>query len=64
MSDGEHAVTNRIESLHVKGFRSLADVQLDDIPNPMVLLGANGAGKSNVLRFFQLLRALADRRLG
>ena len=64
MSDGEHAVENRIESLHVKGFRSLADVQLDDIPNPMVLLGANGAGKSNVLRFFQLLQALADRRLG
>ena len=64
MSDGDHSVVNRIESLHVKGFRSLADVQLDDIPNPMVLLGANGAGKSNVLQFFQLLRALANRRLG
>ena len=64
MSDGEDTVVNRIESLHVKGFRSLADVQLDDIPNPMVLLGANGAGKSNVLRFFQLLRALSRRRLG
>ena len=64
MSNSEQAVKNRIESLHIKGFRSLADVQLDDIPNPMVLLGANGAGKSNVLRFFQLLRALAGRRLG
>lgn len=64
MSDSEHAVTNRIQSLHVKGFRSLADVQLDDIPNPMVLLGPNGAGKSNVLRFFQLLRALSRRGLG
>ena len=64
MRDGERAVENRIESLHVKGFRSLADLQLDDIPNPMVLLGANGAGRSNVLRFFQLLRALAGRRLG
>ena len=63
MSDGEDTVVNRIESLHVKGFRSLADVQLNDIPNPMVLLGANGAGKSNVLRFFQLLSALAHHRL-
>ena len=63
MSDGENAVVNRIESLHVKGFRSLADLQLDDIPNPMVLLGANGSGKSNVLRFFQLLSALAHHRL-
>ena len=64
MSESAQAVMNRIDSLRIKGFRSLADVRLDDIPNPMVLLGANGAGKSNVLRFFQLLSALADRRLG
>ena len=64
MSDREQAVTNRIQSLHIKGFRSLADLQLDDIPNPMVLLGPNGAGKSNVLRFVQLLRALSRRGLG
>lgn len=64
MSESAQAVVNRIDSLRIKGFRSLADVRLDDIPNPMVLLGANGAGKSNVLRFFQLLSALADRRLG
>ena len=64
MSDSEHTAANRIRSLHVKGFRSLADLVLDDIPNPMVLLGPNGAGKSNILRFFQLLSALAQRRLG
>ena len=64
MRDSEQAGPNRIESLHVKGFRSLADLRLDDIPNPMVLLGANGAGKSNVLGFFQLLSALANRRVG
>ena len=57
MSEGkESAVLERIESIHVKGFRSLADVKLDNIPNPMVLLGANGTGKSNVLRFFEMLR--------
>ena len=57
MSDGkDDTVVERIESVHIKGFRSLADVKLDSIPNPMVLLGANGAGKSNILRFFEMLR--------
>ena len=65
MSDGkEGAVLERIESIHVKGFRSLADVKLDNIPNPMVLLGGNGAGKSNILRFFEMLKEMAHLRLG
>ena len=64
MSEGkDNTVLERIESLHIKGFRSLADVKLDDIPNPMVLLGANGAGKSNVLRFFEMLREMYQHRL-
>ena len=58
MSDSEHVVPNRIESLHVKGFRSLADIQLDNIPSPMVLLGANGAGKSNLLSAFEMLKSV------
>ncbi len=63
MSDGkDNAVLERIESVHIKGFRSLADVKLDNIPNPMVLLGANGAGKSNLTCFFRLLRAMYDLR--
>ena len=60
----ESPVLERIESIHVKGFRSLADVKLDSIPNPMVLLGTNGAGKSNVLRFFEMLKEMAHLRLG
>ena len=64
MSDSEYAVPGRLDSLHIKGFRSLADVHLDDIPNPMVLLGANGSGKSNVLRFFQMMTSmLQEQRL-
>ena len=58
MSDSEHIVTNRVESLHVEGFRSLADLHLEEIPNPMVLLGANGAGKSNILRVFEMLSSV------
>ena len=65
MSDGkDDTVLERIESVHIKGFRSLADVRLDRIPNPMVLLGTNGAGKSNVLRFFEMLKEMAHLRLG
>ena len=64
MSDSEQAVVNRIDSLHVKGFRSLADVRIANLPNPAVLLGANGSGKSNVLRFFEMMTAmLQDQRL-
>ena len=61
-SDGV-TTAGRIESVHVKGFRSLADVKLDNMPNPMVLLGANGSGKSNVLRFFEMLKEMFHGRL-
>ena len=49
-----------IQSLTIRGFKSIA--ALDDFPlgNLTVLIGANGAGKSNFVDFFRLLRALAD----
>lgn len=45
----------RIERIHIRGFRSLADVELTDIPQVAVMIGANGSGKSNVIRFFEML---------
>ena len=45
---------NRIESVHIKGFRSLADVRIERLPRLAVLIGANGSGKSNVIRFFEM----------
>ena len=54
-----------IDSVRIRGFRSLADVELADLPNAAILLGANGAGKSNIIRFFELVSAmLGERRLG
>ena len=54
-----------IESLRVRGFRSLADVTLSGLPAATVLIGPNGAGKSNLLRFLDLLLyMLRHRRLG
>lgn len=44
----------RITHLEVRGFRSLRNVALD-LPNLCVMIGANGAGKSNLIRFFDLL---------
>ena len=45
----------KINSVSIKGFRSLADVELTDLPNVAVMVGANGSGKSNFLRFFEML---------
>ena len=56
---------SKIESIKIKGFRSLADVELTDLPNAAVLIGPNGSGKSNVFLFLEMLRQmLRYRRLG
>ena len=45
----------RIESIKIKGFRSLADFEMSAMPQAAVLIGANGSGKSNFIRFFEML---------
>jgi predicted ATPase len=45
----------RIESIHIKGFRSLANVTVSELPDVTVMIGSNGSGKSNIIRFFELL---------
>ena len=53
-----------IERLHVRGFRSLADVKLRPVAGANVLIGANGSGKSNLVHFFNMLSwMLKSRRL-
>ena len=53
-----------LEKITVQGFksiRSLENFALDQELN--ILIGANGAGKSNFVEFFRVLRAMLERRL-
>ena len=50
----QQAVT-RIESLHVKNYRALRDVELREITPLSVFLGANGSGKSTLFDVFAFL---------
>lgn len=46
---------NSLRSIHIRGFRSLADVEISALGNVCVMIGANGSGKSNLMRFFEML---------
>jgi len=47
-----------LEKLHVRGFKTFADAAVH-LKSCNVLIGGNGAGKSNLLSLLKLLRALA-----
>ena len=52
-----------LEKLTIKGFKSIESL-LDFPLFPVnVLIGANGAGKSNLIEFFKMLRAMMGLRI-
>lgn len=49
-----------LKSLSIEGFKSIKLLKDFELRKLNVLIGANGAGKSNFVDFFRMLRALAD----
>ena len=49
---------SKIVSIKIQGFRSLADVELTNLPNAAVLIGPNGSGKSNVFLFLEMVQQM------
>jgi predicted ATPase len=45
----------RLSGFHLGGFRSIETLQFLELAKINVLIGANGAGKSNLIAFFACL---------
>ena len=44
-----------IDRIAIQNFRNFRSIDLDDLPSSLVLVGANGSGKSNFLHALQLV---------
>jgi predicted ATPase len=53
---------SRLENITVEGYKSIREMSLD-LKSLNVLIGANGAGKSNFISLFSMLRALVTEQL-
>ncbi len=49
-----------IDSISLTGFKSIESLEAFELRKLNILIGANGAGKSNFVDFFRMLRAMAD----
>ena len=56
-------MSDTIKSLTIEGFKSISKLEDFRLRSLNILIGANGAGKSNFVGFFRLLRELIDQRL-
>lgn len=53
----------KLDSLSVRGYKSIRRLENFELRNLNVLIGANGAGKSNFIGLFRMLAALAEGNL-
>lgn len=52
-----------IDTLTIEGFKSIRKLEDFELRPLNVFIGANGAGKTNLISFFNLLRAIANQKL-
>lgn len=52
-----------LEKITIRGFKSIESMEGLELKNINVLVGGNGAGKSNLIEFFKMLRAMQGFRL-
>ncbi len=52
----------RLQHIKLSGYRSIKELSLDLLPLN-ILIGANGAGKSNLISFFKFMNKLLEKEL-
>jgi predicted ATPase len=52
-----------LDKLSISGFKSIKELQDFDLQKLNIIVGANGAGKSNFVGFFRMLRAMSEEGL-
>lgn len=60
MSDSELLMPAPLKSLSIKGFKSIKELNDFEIKPINILIGGNGAGKSNLIDFFRMIRAMLE----
>ncbi|WP_301098483.1 AAA family ATPase [Otariodibacter sp.] len=53
---------SKIQSLSISGYKSIKSLEMFKLTNLNVLIGANGAGKSNFISLFKLLNEMYEKR--
>src|SRR5215831_4628935 len=56
-------MASSLDKITIEGFKSIRSLQDFKLGKLNLLVGANGAGKSNFVEFFRLLRAMSEERL-
>jgi len=51
---------NFLSQLTIKGFKSVRELKDFELKRLNILIGANGAGKSNLIEFFRMLRKITE----
>lgn len=60
---GGHGMKGAIKKIRISGFKSIRDLKAFELRDLNIIIGANGAGKSNLVQVFRLLMSMALKNL-